>query len=222
MASLTASSSSSSLPSCSQLLSSPLSPLPSSSLSLSSSSSIMIIAIIIVTVITETRGVEGGIAQWESTELELGRWRVRTQVGAVDHFSFSESTFCVDSDFRYPFHPRVTAMWHVKDTHPFLRGPFIFCSKCRLQLTQYSVPSRCKFILLNKDTGRRLKRMLAGLAQRKVLLLGWKANDMGSNPSSRSLFSSNLVDHAHSLVALPLTVNHTFCWRSKIIYANRL
>ena len=176
----------------------------------------MITAVIIVTVITETRGVEEGIAQWESTELELGRWRVRTQVGAVDHFSFSESTFCVDSDFRYPFHPRVTARWHVKDPHPFLRGPFIFCSKCRLQLTQYSVPSRCKFILLYKDTGRRLKRMLAGLAQRKVLLLGWKANDMGSIPSSRSLFSSNVVDHAHCLVALPLIINETLKWLTSL------
>ena len=54
------------------------------------------------------------------------RSRVRIPAGAAGEFSSPGSTFCADS-FRYPFHPRVTAVARKRSRS--------FCQKCRWQVT---------------------------------------------------------------------------------------
>ena len=51
--------------------------------------------------------------------------RVRIPAGAAGEFSSPWSTFCADS-FRYPFHPRVTAVARKRSRS--------FCQKCRWQV----------------------------------------------------------------------------------------
>ena len=56
----------------------------------------------------------------------IERSRVRIPAGTAGEFSSPGSTFCADS-FRYPFHPRVTAVARKKSRS--------FCQKCRWQVT---------------------------------------------------------------------------------------
>ena len=63
---------------------------------------------------TESREMPSPLAQSQNAGLVTGlagRSRVRFPVGAVGEFSSPELTFCADL-FRYPFHPRVTALAH--------------------------------------------------------------------------------------------------------------
>ena len=57
----------------------------------------------------------------------IERSRVRIPAGTAGEFSSSGSTFCADSYFRYPFHPRVTTVARKKSRS--------FCQKCRWQVT---------------------------------------------------------------------------------------
>ena len=56
----------------------------------------------------------------------IERSRVRIPAGSAGEFSSPGSTFCADS-FRYPFHPRVTAVARKRS--------WSFCQKCRWQIT---------------------------------------------------------------------------------------
>ena len=56
----------------------------------------------------------------------IERSRVRIPAGAAGDFSSPGSTFCADL-FRYPLHPRVTAVVRKKSRS--------FCQKCRWQVT---------------------------------------------------------------------------------------
>ena len=57
----------------------------------------------------------------------IERSRVRIPAATVGEFSSPGSTFCADSYFRYPFHPRVTTVARKKSRS--------FCQKCRWQVT---------------------------------------------------------------------------------------
>ena len=56
----------------------------------------------------------------------IERSRVQIPAGAAGEFSSPGSTFCADS-FRYPFHPRVTAVARKRSRS--------FCQKCKWQVT---------------------------------------------------------------------------------------
>ena len=47
----------------------------------------------------------------------IERSRVRIPAGTAGEFSSPGSTFCADSYFRYPFHPRVTTVARKKSRH---------------------------------------------------------------------------------------------------------